>query len=212
MQNERMQAVVLTLSGMHGGICMAVYSEQENKLYRLVGDENGSPMPRILLYELDLLDLIEFVPTGCLALGPQTENIVIDMKEGIKKIGHYRGTIGDIYNSIYCGRTIDGTIFGTIGYKLDELVSLNYSLEICKVNNMVIRKEQKSDGTPTGKAYFYCNGKRHIEYSVTDFGHDIRELDIKKMNIGNAYIVVSIPKEPLEGYGYYKFVSAIYEV
>lgn len=170
--------------------------------------------------ELNLLDLIEFVPTGFFALGPQTENVVIDMKEGIKKIGHYGGTIGDIYNSIYRGRTSDGTIFGTNDSILESVDDLKHSLEICKVTNLKIIRYSytRIEGvdiktTYKSKADFSYCGKYHSEYSVTDFEHENGKYD----TIKDAYIVVSVSSKkyvPPYGYksGYYKFVSAIYEV
>lgn len=36
-----MEAVILTMSGKHENLCIAVYSEKQNRLYRLVSDSSG---------------------------------------------------------------------------------------------------------------------------------------------------------------------------
>lgn len=209
-----MQAVVLTLSGKNKGICLAVYYPNKNKMYRLVSDGNGGELPIALKDNLNLMDLIEFTPVAWPKNGPQVDNIQIDMNIGIKNLGRYTGTIKDIYNELYRTREVTGKIFGNNSYRLQLADYFKHSLELVKVSNMKILK-QISGSKVTGKAEFLCHGLQHKFYSVTDFDYDIRNKSFDCWNIGEAYILVSIPSEPYinngENKGYYKFISAIYE-
>ena len=210
-----MRAVVLTLSGKNQGICLAVYYPEKNRLYRLVGNENAGELPISWKDNLNLLDVIEFKPIGFPKNGPQVDNIQIDMHIGIKNIGRYDGSIQSIYNSLSSGRMNSGKVFGNTSYKLEKADFFKHSLELIKVSNMKIIK-QSNGNKVTGKADFICENLQHRIYSVTDFDYDIRNKSFDCWNIGNAYLVVSIPPEPYvspngENLGYYKFVSAIYE-
>ncbi len=208
-----MKAVVLTLSGKNKNICLAVYCEAKNKIYRLVSDENGGEMPYFFRNTLQLLDLIEFYPKSFITNGPQKENILIDTNS-VKKIGRYSGNIKDIYNSLYLNDPRNGKIFSTNYCRLSKADCLKHSLEICYVSNLVIHKVTKYNGEPTGKAEFDFCGIHHKNYSVTDYDFDIRKKSFNEWKVGNAYIVVSIPSKNYtfngNDMGYYKFVAAIF--
>ena len=134
------------------------------------------------------------------------------MKVGITRTGHYRYYISTIYQNLYGERGNKGFIFGNSYSTLQYVDRLRHSLEVCKVSNFMIKKVKNSYGRETGKANFDCGGYHHENYSVTDFYHDIRKKIIDTWNIGDAYIVVSIPPEPYERDGkYYKFISSIFE-
>lgn len=209
------QAVVLTLSGKNKGICLAVYYPEKNRLYRLVSDTNAGELPISWKDNISLLDVIEFTPMSFPKNGPQVDNIQIDMRTGIKSLGKYNGSIYSIYTALNDGRNNNGKIFGSTSYKLDKADYFKHSLELVKVSSMKIIK-QSNGNKVTGKAEFICGDKQHRFYSVTDFEYDIRNKAFDCWNIGDAFIVVSIPPEPYisptgENKGYYKFVSAIYE-
>ena len=212
-----MRAIVLTLSGKSTkkekskGICLAVYYPDKNKMYRLVSDENAGELPISWKDNLDLLDVIEFRPVSFIENGPQTENIVIDMNKGIRRIDHSQYDISTIYNRLYGDITTKGFIFGSSFNALEHVDRLKYSLVICKVTNLIINKNKRLDGSYTGKAEFDYGDFHHRYYSVTDFDYDIRKMAFDRWPIGDAYIVVSIPSVPYENNGkYYKFISAIY--
>lgn len=207
-----MEAVILTMSGKHENLCVAVYSEQQNRLYRLVSDSSGGAIPFSYFNSFSVMDIVQFKPIGFIENGPQKENIQIDMNVGITKIGHYQYGISTIYQNIYGVRENNGFIFGNSYSALKYVDRLRHSLEICKVSNLIIKKVKLSSGKETGKADFDCGGYHHENYSVTDFDHDIRKKIIDTWIIGDAYIVVSIPPEPYERDGkYYKFISSIFE-
>lgn len=207
-----MEAVILTMSGKHENLCVAVYSEEQNRLYRLVSDSSGGAIPFSYFNSFSVMDIVQFKPIAFIQNGPQKENIQIDMNVGITKIGHYRYGISNIYQNLYGVRENNGFIFGNSYSTLKYVDRLRHSLEICKVSNLAIKKVMNSKGKETGKADFYCGGYHHENYSVTDFDHDIRKKIIDTWIIGDAYIVVSIPPEPYEGDGkYYKFISSIFE-
>lgn len=210
-----MQAVVLTLSGKHKGICLAVYCPEKNRLFRLVSNSDGGELPLSLKDDLNLLDVIEFKPVDFPENGPQADNILIDMNIGVRRLGKYNGNIQDIYDSINNGRVNNGEIFGNNSYTLDKADLFRHSLEIAKVSDLKIIK-QTNGNRETGKAEFMCENVQHELYSITDFDYDIRKKNLDVWTIGNAFIVVSIPSKPYinkdgDNLGYYKFVSAIYE-
>lgn len=211
-----MQAVVLTLSGKNKGICLAVYYPEKNRLYRLVSDGQAGELPMSMKKGLNLLDVIEFTPVAFHKNGPQCENIQINMNTGIRRVGRYGNSIQFIYNAVNKDRNTGGKVFGTNFKSLKHADFFRHSLELVRVSNLRIEK-QVFDNRATGKASFMCGGLQHEKYSVTDFDYDIRNKNVDCWPIGNAILVVSIPPEPYydktgTNRGYYKFISAIYEL
>lgn len=81
-----MEAVILTMSGKHENLCVAVYSEEQNRLYRLVSDSSGGAIPFSYFNSFSVMDIVQFKPIAFIQNGPQKENIQIDMNVGITKI------------------------------------------------------------------------------------------------------------------------------
>ena len=84
------------------------------------------------------------------------------------------------------------------------LISFHYisaykhSLEIIKAANIQL------DGK---KAAFYYRGKSFKYVSVTD--PDYKGIE---QTLEEAYLVISIPTDDYDGYGYFKFIAAIYPI
>lgn len=206
-----MQGVILTLSAKNKGICLTVYYPPRNKIYRLVSDNNGKEMPITLKAKLELLDVIECTPLSPVPIGPQKENIVIDMNVGIKRIGHYLHDIAYIYEKLSKYQKNNNLVFGNNSNKLIYVDWFKHSIEIHKVTNLIIeKKEQKT------RATFKIGDVEHDNYSVTDFNYFLKNSTQNKVEIGNAYIIVSIPFLPYckngMDLGYYKFIAAIYPI
>ena len=88
-------------------------------------------------------------------------------------------------------------------YKQADVSMFHHSLEIIKVQNLkVLPQEEKA----TKKCEFSYNGREYKFFRVTDPKYFAINADI-----GNAYLIISIPADPFNGF-YYKFVAAIYPV
>ena len=53
-----MEAVILTMSGKHENLCVAVYSEEQNRLYRLVSDSSGGAIPFSYFNSFSVMDIV----------------------------------------------------------------------------------------------------------------------------------------------------------
>ena len=211
-----MQAIVLTKSGKNGGICLAVYYPHLNQMFRLVTSYDGAEVPYRMCEKFEPLDVIEYLPRDLVVNGPQTENILIDTSFEIKKVEVEGLDITTIYNNLLENRVQSKVIFASNKSHIADLDFINHSLELVKVNNLVIKKICHNE-TIKIRADFTIDGIKHSNYAVTDFKYDIRKKEIDLINVGDAYLVVSISSKPYiyddgTDYGYYKFVSAIYPI
>ena len=73
-----MKFVILTMSSKYGGYCVAGIDMDSGFFKRLVWDENGTAIPKMLMYNLRPLDVIDIyvlkhVPETC-----QSENVIVD--------------------------------------------------------------------------------------------------------------------------------------
>ena len=193
------EVVVLTLSEKWGKKCVAVYDVNTGELLRLVSKPQGDGIPSSYTHRLQLLDVIEIEDLGACPLEHQTENILVDLNCGLRKISHIDSF--DLLEQLANSYT---PIFGDTNYKLLTANGLKHSLEIVKFTAMSFTQNENN----RTKASFRVNARWHNYYSVTDstfFG--------RTESVAAGYAVVSIPPSDdytRAGNGYFKYVSAIY--
>ena len=194
--------VILTLSSKFDSYCVAAYDVAEKKLLRLVKDvtiENG--IPKEYVWDIDLLDEVNVKIVENAPQEHQTENVIIDLNYGFKKTGR-RANIKKIYNLLPKYQKI----FGDINYKLQDIETINHSLEIIQFENMIV-KTKSFNGKNKTKVSFSFSLKPHLDYSVTDARYFEEEA-----LISSGYSIISLPATDdfAEQFGYFKYVSAIY--
>lgn len=86
-------------------------------------------------------------------------------------------------------------------HKLTNISKYNHSLEMIRVENMIVEGRQCE--------FDYC--RRHYRFvSLTD--PEFAQADGNLLEIGNAVLVVSIPTTPIPEMGYYKFVASVFPI
>ena len=193
---------ILTLSEKHGGKCIAAYDFEDKKIVRLVSDaESGESIPKHLVRDVNLLDVVSVEVVEDCPFEHQTENVLVNLQYG------FRQTTDSIdISELSKLATSSKYIFGDNRYKLQENTNLDYSLQVIKFQNMEL---YKNDNYKT-KVDFTCNGIRHTNYSVTDNNY----FTITKTRIESGFAVISLPPSDdytRNGGGYFKYISAIYE-
>lgn len=193
---------ILTLSEKHGGKCVAAYDFNDNKIIRLVSDAScGKSIPNKLVRGINLLDVVKIKVIEDCPLEHQTENVLIDLDYGLKKIKNNTDVLDLAKLTSY-----NQAIFGNDEYKLQNNTGLSCSLQVINFENMELYKSDKNKT----KVNFTCNGKQHNNYSVTDNNY----FTITKSKIESGFAVISLPPSDdytRNGGGYFKYVSAIYE-
>lgn len=193
------EVVILTLSEKWHKKCVAVYDINREEILRLVSSPQGDGIPSFYTSHLKLLDVIEIEDLGTYPLEHQTENILVDLSQGLHKVGYL-----DSFDLLEQLANSHGPIFGDTNYKLREVDDMEHSLEIVRFSAMSFFQTENH----RTKASFRVNGRWHNNYSVTDstfFG--------RTESIAAGYAVVSIPPSDdytRAGNGYFKYVSAIY--
>lgn len=216
-----MEAVILTKSDMKkpttgkSGSCVTAYLPRENRFVRFVSDAQGSPIPYRFSDRFSLLDIVSVQVLRPCPVSPQTENLLVAPRSFYVK-GAYEPGIEDIYRRIpppSFPRLMD-----TESHTLPSVDGYRHSLELIRVEKL--RIAQNRFGREKAKFYFHpfdCDS-----FSVTDSRFYMRTVNAKRqkpvteLEIGEAYVAMSIPSEPFikngKSYGYYKFIAAIYPV
>ncbi len=197
-----MKFAILTMSNKYGGYCVAGIDMNNGCFYRLVLDESGSAIPKYYMYgfhPLDVIDIdvLKYVPETC-----QTENIIVDWNTK-RKIGSI--TLQDVLR-MHPLDTPDYLFVNDNYYLWEEIaLSLDYSLLIVQVYDMVIHTEPGENHNQT-KADFYYNGNRYCNIAITDW-----EFYNKDQSINSAIIVLSIPNKRFreDNECYFKFIAKI---
>lgn len=218
MSREIVKAVILTKSEMDAhdakGLCTTGFDLKNNRIVRFVSNEAGGPIEKPYFYGFDLLDVVTVEVKKACPIAPQNENLLVDQKTFVNK-GKYSGGIEDIYQKVlrlYAGKP---QYMDDYFSRMETADRYSHSLEIKKVRKLKIdlSKYGKTEAAFTADGYY-----RNLSYQyfrVKDPKFDLnRNPDIEK-DIGDAYIVVSIPYDPYttesgEYKGYYKLVAAIY--
>ncbi|MBQ7543486.1 MAG: hypothetical protein IJT02_00930 [Synergistaceae bacterium] len=98
-------------------------------------------------------------------------------------------------------------IFGNGGeYVTDEEMSElrhRYSLILIRADNLTLNVERNHEGKLRSRASFIHNGREYTHIRVTD-----PEYEARAVNIGTAYLVMSMPAKPFNG-RYYKLIAKI---
>lgn len=127
----------------------------------------------------------------------QTENAIVDYWQPYYE-GEHAGGIDDLYRRFQMINYGDRSFMLDGSYKLTDISGYKHSLKIIKASNIQL------DGK---KASFQYRGKTFKYVSVTDPQYK----GIEKI-IEEAYLVISIPTDDFDGYGYFKFIAAIYPI
>ena len=204
---KQIEAMILTKSAMNRATCVTAFVPEFSELVRFVSQSDGSPIPYVISNQFNVLDFVRVKVLRWSPIGPQRENFLVD-QSSFEVIGRCdKNVIRFICDNHKSPRT--PSFMEELGNKLDSADEYAHSLEILPVKDLVIKKDQ-SFGKVAGKAFFRCAYGYRKWFSVTDPQFDIRNKDMEIWEIGDAYIVVSIPKESYKDMGYYKFVAAIY--
>lgn len=204
-----MQAVILTKSVMKksstgkSGSCVTAYELDGNRFVRFVSDEKGSPIPSEISDSFKCLDIVSVDVRSPYPIRPQMENLLVD-PDSFCIIGTYHPGIETIFHMASppdFPRYMDD-----YSYKLDSVENYNHSLELVRISKLLVFRDSRNKV----KAHFQFNSRWRKYFSVTD-PEAIRRTYAGKWDIGDAYVVVSIPTEPDDKAGkYFKFIAAIY--
>ncbi len=193
--------IILTKSFKNRKFCVAGINADTGEWIRLVTNDEAS---RGALSNADMtcldgsisqpLDIVR-VPI-CREVGTphQPENVLIAAGKRWAKLG--QSTLADVLR--LCPASRSSYVFGTQSYKLLEEELPGYSLDLIRVTNLTVFQEGrlKSDFTYNGRAY------RYVSFTDPEYAQVNG-----KANLGDAYLVVSLPEVPhTDGY-YYKFVA-----
>lgn len=204
-----MRIAILTASTMkktingatYSGKCITGLDLDSNRIVRFVQNRLGAPVENpfcdyyqpLGVYEVKF---IENCPLAC-----QTENAIVDYYRTYYE-GEYEGGIDDLYKRYQSIRYGDHSFMLDGAYKLTDVSSYKHSLEIIRASNIHIQIDgKKAIGS------FNYKGKGFKFVRVTDPAYKGIE-----QNIDEAYLVISIPADDYDGYGYFKFIAAIYPI
>ena len=201
------QICILTKSLKDHDYCVAGIDITTGKWIRLVTTKDGGAFPKEMLDDKHFkeLNVLEVEVKQNVPFHVQIENWLIDEKAEIKKIGSLTK------HQIFTLHPIEkpNEIFGTLGNELqrNEIKSLNHSLEMVNVKDLVLDTSMKGDGRHHYKVKFEYNGHEY-NFALTDPKY--RNEDFDQTRIPSATIIVSIPAVPYgENDLYYKFVAKI---
>jgi len=200
-----MRVAILTASTMkksinerqYSGKCITGLDLDNNRIVRFVQNRLGAPVENPFCNYFQPLGVYDVRFKESCPLSCQTENVIVDYCQPYYE-GEHAGGIDDLYRrfqAINCG---DRSFMLDGSYKLTDISAYKHSLEIIKAANIQL------DGK---KASFYYRGKSFKYVSVTD--PDYKGIE---QTLEEAYLVISIPTDDYDGYGYFKFIAAIYPI
>lgn len=206
-----MSVVILTASPMKkkiggdffSGKCITGYDLAGKKFIRFVGNTNGAPMMGDDIENFHPFDIVDIPIIDKCPITCQTENVLGDY-EKVNILGKYEKGIETIYKDMQMVFTTEPSFMQNKSYKLQSIAHFKHSLELIKVEDLKVFV-QDHNGKQKTKCSFQYNGSLCRYYSVTD-----PDFSLKESDVGNAYLVVSIPSDNPDNIGYYKFVAAIY--
>lgn len=216
-----MKAIILTASQMrktignkeYSGKCITALLPAESRIVRLVSNRFGAPMESPwcnTFHPLDIVDLLisEECPLRC-----QTENVLSEYW-GARVLGKYDDSMEKLYSMVN-QITNDDFSFMTDGSynKLYSIDYLKHSVEMIRVSNLYVVKDSRFDRT-TFKCGFDFGGREFFNVSMTDPTYRDPSLFSRenRVDIGSAYLIISIPADcHTDGY-FYKFAAAIFPI
>lgn len=198
------KVVILTLSEKWGKKCIVAYDANSQRLLRLVSKAaDGAGIDNCYVSHISLLDEVQIDILLDCPLEHQTENVLINLEHGFRKTGRSAN-----YKLLDMLKNQRRSIFGNSNYKLADIEGLEHSIEIVQFDRMLFTNTTNFNGRPSTKVGFIAVHTQFSNYSVTDhnyFGHI--------GTINNGYAVISLPPSDsfTAQWGYFKYVSAIYE-
>lgn len=194
------KVTILAKSSKHKGFCVAGVDEN-GRWVRLVSDEQGEALAGSYCSNFDVLDVVSLLIEPK-PIKYQPENILVKSK--CSNVG--KTNINDLLKKHPYLLHNGDYIFANNTHKVfeEDMGLLKNSLLIAKVKDI---STVFLDGRKC-KASFVYNGRNYINVSVTDPNCYTKD----PISYKGAYIVVSVPSEPWETYGYFKFVAAIYPI
>ena len=208
-----MEALILTKSAMekngNRGSCVTAHDLKNNRFVRFVAKADGSPVPYFISKQFNVLDYVSVQVMEACPIAPQTENLLVNVNtfQMIRPYGFE--AIEEVYNMLpppSAPRFMEKP-----GYSLPSVKGYDHSLELIRVSGLrILRKSYRDAKKAAGKAQFWHNSYFWDNFSVTDQTFDIRKTDREVWEIGDAYVMVSIPTQPFQNGEFYKFIAAIY--
>ncbi len=203
------EILLLTKSTMNGGFCIAGIDTQSHKWIRLVQNAEGDPINgpsskyqnaegQCEALDIVNVDIVERVPCGI-----QSENC------RVKADSMHKVRSCSVSEAVkICPPENHEYIFCSTSHRLTDSeineYGLNYSLVFVQVQNLTVNYSRK-------KADFLYNGRSYKDFSVTDPKYTAKDGFLGgSVNLGGAYLVVSMPKKAYRDKNYYyKFVAKI---
>lgn len=212
------KAVILTASSMkkelngikHSGTCVTALDVANNRIVRFVTTPDGAPVEDgycDYFKPLDVFDNIR-IKDSC-PLSCQQENVLPDLSEPdflSKFRGTYKGGIEDLYTRYQSIKHDDPSFMLDVSPVLKDISPFQHSLELIRVESLKVFVLKPDGGNKATKCDFRYDGKLYQFYRVTDPDYRLKNVDV-----GDAYLAVSIPTEPFDEKGYRKFVAAIFK-
>lgn len=200
-----MRVVILTASAMskeidgieYSGRCITALSLEYNRILRFVKNQEGAPIGNPYCNKFEPLDVFEIDILKECPLLCQTENVLVDYHKAAY-VGKYPGTIEDLFDRFQISISERRSFMREGFHKLDDVSDYHHSLEMIKVDGLVI------DGN---KCEFFYWGIKYKYFSLTDTRYK-QDPGVQRQ-IGSAILVISIPTSDYNG-SYYKFVSSIF--
>lgn len=204
--------IVLTVSSKFGNNCVSGIDFNTGRLIRLVTDDkksHGALSDDDLTYSdgslCKVLDVIEFEAIRECPTQLQPENILIDLKQYIKKLD--RVTLDKVLQYLDPKEKIH--ILGNqYSYITENKVrDIGYSLTFVQVKNLIVKQTLNNKGQPKTKVDFIYRDDYYKNLSVTDPNYySVANGTL----ISDAYLVISIGASYNDKY--YKFVAKIFTV
>ena len=209
----KIDTVILAKSTMWGKFCTAGIDIHSGMWVRFVGYKDGDPLDDSQMMFLndggscEPLDVARVRIAKRIPRGNHTEDCMIE-RDAWLRLG--RMTIQEVlrvhpeeeYRYIY----------GNEREYLTELEMLEkrfrYSLILIRAENLVIHFELNREGKIRGRADFIHHGRAYSKIRVTDTEYEPETLR-EEQNIGDAFLVMSMPVKPFNG-RYYKLIAKIF--
>lgn len=209
----KLDAVILAKSNMWGKFCVAGIDIHSGMWVRLVSYGDGEPLNDSQMMFINdggsckPLDVARIRIAKRLPIHNHIEDCMIE-RDAWLKLGHM--TIEEVL-SIHDEEEYR-YIFGNdreyvTDYEMKQL-RFRYSLILIRAENLSLYSEQNRSGEIKYRAKFIHHGRQYTSIRVTDPDY-FPERTEHIMNVGTAYLVMSMPVKPFRG-RYYKLIAKIF--
>ena len=207
-----MRAVILTKSYKDKGWCVVAFDLENYELVRLVTNGGGS-IPKNALYGINELDEIRVRALGKCPDGPQTENVLVDVRS-FERICHCAFGMNTFLNLLPKLPLHEPRFMSDCYYRYNDVSRFHHSIEIIKIRDLHIYWETYSHNEkPKRRCRFCSESGMNLRYRIT--APKYVELD-GDVDISSAYAIITIPAKPWivneNETIYFKFVAAVYPI